>query len=415
MLFNLVSLLPAGMLLSGVQAAPAAATRDVPAGFVTVEGEKFKLDGKDFYFAGSNAYYFSFSGTQDDVEKGMTAAQEAGLKVFRTWGFNDKNVTYDPNGLPQYGGEGAGATEVVFQSWDNGKPTINVEPFDKVVDAATNTGTKLIVALTNNWADYGGMDVYTVNLGGKYHDDFYTVPVIKDAFKAYVKEMVTRYKDSPAIMAWELANEPRCGADGVRNLPRSDTCGPAVLSAWIEEMSVYIKSLDPNHLVTWGGEGEFNIKSDDWAYNGADGGDFDHEISLDSIDFGVFHSYPDWWSKTVDWTSQWIRDHGAAGRKAGKPVVHEEYGWLSPEGRLQNLGTVENVTRTEVISGWQKIMVEEKMSDMYWQFGYSGYSYGRNHDDGFTIFLDDAEAQPLVYDHAKAVNALNNNKCRRRA
>lgn len=30
---------------------------------------------------------------------------------------------------------------------------------------------KLLIALTNNWADYGGMDVYTVNLGGKYHDD----------------------------------------------------------------------------------------------------------------------------------------------------------------------------------------------------------------------------------------------------
>jgi hypothetical protein len=30
---------------------------------------------------------------------------------------------------------------------------------------------KLIVALTNNWADYGGMDVYTINLGYKYHDD----------------------------------------------------------------------------------------------------------------------------------------------------------------------------------------------------------------------------------------------------
>lgn len=102
----------------------------------------------------------------------MTAAKEAGLKVFRTWGFNDKNVTSDyVNGMPQYGGEGAGDTEVVFQRWDNGKSTINLEPFDKVVAAASNVGIKLIIALTNNWADYGGMDVYTANLGYQYHDD----------------------------------------------------------------------------------------------------------------------------------------------------------------------------------------------------------------------------------------------------
>jgi mannan endo-1,4-beta-mannosidase len=102
----------------------------------------------------------------------MTAAKEAGLKVFRTWGFNDKNVTYDPDGLPKYGNEGAGGTEVVFQWWGaNGTSTIDVSPFDKVVDAAAKVGIKLVVALTNNWADYGGMDMYTVNLGGKYHDD----------------------------------------------------------------------------------------------------------------------------------------------------------------------------------------------------------------------------------------------------
>jgi mannan endo-1,4-beta-mannosidase len=101
----------------------------------------------------------------------MQAAKDAGLSVFRTWGFNDKNVTYIEDGLPQYGGEGAGGTEVVYQWWDNGVATIDVTPFDKVVDAALQTGIKLIVALTNNWADYGGMDVYTVNLGGKYHDD----------------------------------------------------------------------------------------------------------------------------------------------------------------------------------------------------------------------------------------------------
>jgi len=109
---------------------------------------------------------------QENVEKGLTAAKEAGLTVFRTWGFNDKNRTRVPDGLPNYGDEGAGPSEVVFQWWNpDGTSDINIEPFDKVVKAATKVGTKLLVALTNNWADYGGMDMYTVNLGGHHHDD----------------------------------------------------------------------------------------------------------------------------------------------------------------------------------------------------------------------------------------------------
>lgn len=130
-------------------------------------------------------------------------------------------------------------------------------------------------------------------------------------------------------MAWELANEPRCGADDERNLPRSpDGCDPELVTGWIDEMSTFIKELDPYHLVTWGGEGGFNEESDDWAYDGTDGGDFDAELALENIDFGTFHSYPDWWTKTVEWTNQWIRDHAESQRQIGKPVVHEEYGML---------------------------------------------------------------------------------------
>ncbi|KAK1977014.1 mannan endo-1,4-beta-mannosidase C [Colletotrichum cereale] len=401
---RLSSLLSLTLLAGGAASAPC-----VRKGFVTVNGTKFQLDGEDFNFAGSNAYYFPFNNNQADVEAGLTAAKAAGLKVFRTWGFNDKNATYDPAGLPRYGGEGAGDTEVVFQRWSgDGTSVIDVGPFDKVVAAAEKVGVKLVVALTNNWADYGGMDVYTVNLGGKYHDDFYHVPAIKDAFKRYVTALVTRHRDSPAIMAWELANEPRCGADAVRNLPRSADCDPARLAAWIAEMSAHVKSLDPHHLVTWGGEGGFDRSAldPDWAYNGADGGDFDRDIALPDVDFGVFHSYPDWWAKTVDWTDTWIRDHAAAGRRAGKPVVHEEYGWLTPDKRLEYTGRVDDTPRVDVLGRWQAIALEEGLPDMYWQFGYSGYSYGRNHDDGFTIYLDDAEAQPLVYEHAAKVNAL---------
>ena len=61
-------------------------------------------------------------------------------------------------------------------------------------------------------------------------------------------------------------------------------------------------------------------------------------------------------------------------------------GWMTPEKRLEFLGTVASIPRTQAVGGWQELSIKRKMSDMYWQFGYSGYSYGRNHDDGFTIY-----------------------------
>ena len=60
----------------------------VPSSFVTTSGTKFKLNGEDFYFAGTNNYYFHYK-SQKMVDDVLTYMNSMGLKVIRIWGFFD--------------------------------------------------------------------------------------------------------------------------------------------------------------------------------------------------------------------------------------------------------------------------------------------------------------------------------------
>ncbi len=160
------------------------------------------------------------------------------------------------------------------------------------------------------------------------HQFYYNEKVVA-AFKSYVKAIVSRYASSPAIFAWELGNEPRCGADATRNLPRSPSgCNAQVLTKWADDLSTFIKSIDPFHLVTLGDEGFFNdanpVDPSDWAYTGADGVDFVANLKLKNLDFGTFHLYPDWWTKSVEWATDFVERHVEVMNSIGKPVVLEE-------------------------------------------------------------------------------------------
>ncbi|KAL1735553.1 glycoside hydrolase family 5 protein [Schizophyllum commune] len=375
--FTLTSLALALSVARCASAAPSAA------GFVSTNGTKFTLDGEPYTVVGFNSYWVGLNGySTDAMDQAFKDIAGAGATTVRTWGFNE--VT-SPNGIPYY------------QSWSGSTPTVNtgadgLENFDNVVAAAKANGLKLIVALTNNWADYGGMDVYTKQILGSSndHDAFYTNDDIKTAFKSYINAFVSRYADEPTILAWELANEPRCkGSPGTS----SGSCTTETVTAWINEISAYIKSLDSNHLVAVGDEGFFNQPGNpSYPYQGGEGVDFDANLAIDSIDFGTFHAYPESWgqSDAEAWGTQWIADHATSQETVGKPVIIEEFGVTS--------------NQAEVYTAWLNEVVSSGLAgDLIWQAG-SHLPNGDTADDGFAIFPDDP-VYPLLQSHAEELKS----------
>lgn len=332
---------------SEASAKPAAAANGD--GLLTVEPTEtpsavFLQGGKPFCFAGSNNYYLTFKDRAmvDDV---FTQAKAMGLKVLRTWAFVDRGSiddsvpSTDRNEYEPYGTKQG----VYFQYWDTATKSVaynegsakddGLGRLDYVLAKAKENDIKMVLVLTNNWKEFGGMDQYLKWFDLHYHHEFYTDARPRQAYKNYAAHLINRvntitkvaYKDDPSIFAWELANEPRCRNFG--QYDRIQDCKADTITSWVKEMSSHIKSLDPNHMVSVGDEGFFNRPGQSAEqYNGKDGADHEAFLGLASIDFGTFHLYPDNWSTGNKWGNKWIIDHIEAAQKARKPTVLEEYG-----------------------------------------------------------------------------------------
>ncbi|WP_433303701.1 cellulase family glycosylhydrolase [Actinoplanes sp. CA-030573] len=363
-----------------VLAGPAAAAQ--PA-FVTRVGSTLKLDGKPFRFGGTNNYYLFYKSRAmvDDV---FADARTAGFDVLRTWAFGlignadgSNSVAPAPDG-------------VYFQYWDGEKPAFNdgpdgLERLDYVIDAARRHGQRLVLPLTNNWSDFGGIDQYVRWRGAAYHDDFYTDPVIKGWYRDYLSHVLNRvntitgvrYKDDPTIMTWELGNEPRCKGSGV--YPPSGHCTTATLTGWAGEMTSYLKSLDRNHLVSVGDEGFFCDGPDapDWIDNCGEGVDSIALASLPSVDVMSYHLYPDGWgNRTAQWADDYITRHNVAAKRLGKAVMLGEFGWT------------DKATRNPVYQDWTNTFARTGGNGfLYWILSGSQDDGSLYPDyDGFTVY-----------------------------
>lgn len=54
------------------------------------------------------------------------------------------------------------------------------------------------------------MAAYMNYYGGSENPEWYNNTQIQTQYKKYIKTVVSRYSNSSAVFAWELANEPRC-------------------------------------------------------------------------------------------------------------------------------------------------------------------------------------------------------------
>src|SRR5439155_21724102 len=127
-----------------------------------------------------------------------------------------------------------------------------LQALDQSIAEAKARGLRAIVTLVDNWSNYGGLDAYA-QWAGKSHDAFFTDAQVKGFWKAYAAMLLARvntvtgvrYRDEPAILAWELGNEFRC----------QSCAGTHEMHDAVAELAAYLKSLRPSQLIADGGEG----------------------------------------------------------------------------------------------------------------------------------------------------------------
>ncbi|KAK6395905.1 hypothetical protein LTR65_010014 [Meristemomyces frigidus] len=353
--------------------ASAASTGSYP----SASGSKFVIDGETGYFPGTNSYWIGFLTNDSDVDLVMQHLKESGLKILRVWGFND--VTSTPS-----------SGTVYFQSFAGTEPTINtgadgLARLDYVVKSAEAHGIKLIINFVNNWTDYGGMAAYFTYAGITDNTQWYNNTKAQTQYQKYINAVVTRYPSSSAILGWELANEPRCTG-----------CDLSIMTTWITDTAKYIKSIDPNRMVTTGEEGFGLTTGDDGTYpytTGAGGYNFATNCAIADIDFCTYHLYPESWdvTPTQGWGNDWITNHAKACTAAGKPCLLEEF------------GASDNCT---VESSWQATALSATGTggDLFWQYG-DTLSSGESSQDGNTVYYGSDLYTCLVTNHVTAIDA----------
>jgi mannan endo-1,4-beta-mannosidase len=331
---NKTMLLVAALVLVGsaavlfLVATPNAASDGAKDQFVRQRGGRFFVGQKPFRFVGANVALMYRDEDRERMPETLRQAAQLGIKVVRVWAFGE-------------GGPNDVKPMADFQDWPRHHPfrlapgQWNEDAFvhlDKVIAEAAKNNIYVQLCLTNWWRDTGGVtqylrwagiddaadDSYKFGINNEKAILFYSNPETRRLYREHVEKLATRrntitgmlYRDDPTIFGWELMNEAQV-----------ITGRWAERRAWFSEMSAYLKSLDPNHMIAPGA----------WGYrSSSERREWLADHSLPTIDYCDVHNYPrddhDSFVNSPAALKEFIENRAAAAFSLRKPLVLGEFG-----------------------------------------------------------------------------------------
>jgi mannan endo-1,4-beta-mannosidase len=207
-----------------------------PGPFVTRDGSRLMLGGSTFRFTGMNVWNAAagaagnrYCGDPTDLNQAAPAFG-SGVQVVRVWFFQRLATT--PDGR---------------RDWS---------AFDATLKAAREKGLRVVAVLGNQWADCEGYDSAAAGYKNEawYSGGYRAVrPAgLPATYRDWVREIVTRYRNDPTVMLWQMVNEPEDAES------QQGTCGSNAakdLRSFASDVGGLIKHLDHHHLVSVGTAG----------------------------------------------------------------------------------------------------------------------------------------------------------------
>ena len=306
--------------------------------FVQVKDGHFVRDGKPYYYVGTNFWYGAILGSEGQGGNRERLCRE--LDKMKEMGIDNLRILV--------GSDGKRGVKTKVE------PTLQEAPgvYNDTILAGLDyllmeMGKRKMVAvlyLNNSWEWSGGYGYYLEQAGlgqaprpneagysafMQFVSQYASCEKAHQLFYDYVRFIIgrtnrythRRYVDDPAIMSWQIGNEPR--AFSKEALP--------AFERWLAEASSLIRSLDSNHLISIGSEGSWGCENDIACYE---------RICADkNVDYCNIHLWPYNWSwarkehlvedlgVSCKNTKEYIDAHLSVCARIGKPLVMEEFGY----------------------------------------------------------------------------------------